>query len=147
MFFIQDAIKFPDLIHAAKMEADRGFPQAATAHDTFWDFISLMPESTHMIMWAMSDRTLPRSFATMEGFGIHTFRFINASGKSTFVKFHWKPKAGLMSTIWDETVKIAGADPDFQRRDMFERIGRGDFPRVGTRRAAVRRGVGRQAAL
>jgi catalase len=128
VFFIQDAIKFPDLIHAAKMEADRGYPQAATAHDTFWDFISLMPESTHMIMWAMSDRTLPRSFATMEGFGIHTFRFVNTNGKSTFVKFHWKPKAGLQSTIWDETVKIAGADPDFQRRDLFERIQRGDFP-------------------
>ncbi|WP_084579935.1 catalase [Sphingomonas azotifigens] len=128
VFFIQDAIKFPDLIHAAKMEADRGYPQAATAHDTFWDFISLMPESTHMVMWAMSDRTLPRSFATMEGFGIHTFRFINAEGKSTFVKFHWKPKAGLASTIWDETVKIAGADPDFQRRDLFERIERGDYP-------------------
>ena len=128
VFFIQDAIKFPDLIHAAKMEADRGYPQAATAHDTFWDFISLMPESTHMAMWAMSDRTLPRTFANMEGFGIHTFRFINAEGKSTFVKFHWKPKAGLASTIWDETVKIAGADPDFQRRDLFERIGRGDYP-------------------
>ena len=128
VFFIQDAIKFPDLIHAAKMEADRGYPQAATAHDTFWDFISLMPESTHMVMWAMSDRTLPRSFATMEGFGVHTFRLINAEGKSTFVKFHWKPKAGLASTIWDETVKIAGADPDFQRRDLFERIDRGDYP-------------------
>ena len=128
VFFIQDAIKFPDLIHAAKMEADRGYPQAATAHDTFWDFISLMPESTHMVMWAMSDRTLPRTFANMEGFGVHTFRFINAEGKSTFVKFHWKPKAGLASTIWDETVKIAGADPDFQRRDLFERIDRGDFP-------------------
>jgi catalase len=128
VFFIQDAIKFPDLIHAAKMEADRGYPQAATAHDTFWDFISLMPESTHMIMWAMSDRTLPRTFANMEGFGVHTFRFINKEGKSTFVKFHWKPKAGLASTIWDETVKIAGADPDFQRRDLFERISRGDYP-------------------
>ncbi|WP_242121067.1 catalase [Sphingomonas lacusdianchii] len=128
VFFIQDAIKFPDLIHAAKMEADRGYPQAATAHDTFWDFISLMPEATHMIMWAMSDRTLPRTFANMEGFGVHTFRFINKEGKSTFVKFHWKPKAGLASTIWDETVKIAGADPDFQRRDLFERIDRGDFP-------------------
>ena len=128
VFFIQDAIKFPDLIHAAKMEADRGYPQAATAHDTFWDFISLMPEATHMIMWAMSDRTLPRTFANMEGFGVHTFRFINREGKSTFVKFHWKPKAGLASTIWDETVKIAGADPDFQRRDLFERIARGDYP-------------------
>ena len=128
VFFIQDAIKFPDLIHAAKMEADRGFPQAATAHDTFWDFISLMPEATHMAMWIMSDRTLPRTFANMEGFGIHTFRLVNKAGESTFVKFHWKPKAGLASTIWDETVKIAGADPDFQRRDMFERIGRGDYP-------------------
>ena len=128
IFFIQDAIKFPDLIHAVKMEADRGYPQAATAHDTFWDFISLMPEATAMAMWIMSDRTLTRSFATMEGFGIHTFRFVNKEGKSTFVKFHWKPKAGLASTIWDETVKVAGADPDFQRRDLFERIGRGDYP-------------------
>ena len=128
IFFIQDAIKFPDLIHAAKMEADRGYPQAATAHDTFWDFISLMPESTHMAMWIMSDRTLPKSLATMEGFGIHTFRFVSKEGKSTFVKFHWKPKAGLASSIWDETVKTAGADPDYQRRDLFERIGRGDFP-------------------
>ncbi|MDX7952468.1 catalase [Lichenihabitans sp. Uapishka_5] len=128
IFFIQDAIKFPDLIHAVKMEADRGYPQAATAHDTFWDFISLMPESTHMALWAMSDRTLTRSFATMQGFGIHTFRLVDKAGKSTFVKFHLKPKAGLQSTIWDETVKVAGADPDFQRRDMFERIGRGDYP-------------------
>jgi len=128
VFFIQDAIKFPDLIHAVKMEADRGYPQAASAHDTFWDFISLMPESTHMIMWAMSDRTIPRSFATMEGFGVHTFRLINAEGQSSFVKFHWKPKMGLQSTCWDEAVKIAGADPDFQRRDLFERIDRGDFP-------------------
>ncbi len=128
VFFIQDAIKFPDLIHAAKMEAQSGYPQAATAHDTFWDFISLMPESSHMIMWAMSDRTLPRSFATMEGFGIHTFQLIDAEGAVTFVKFHWKPKAGLQSTIWDETVKIAGADPDYQRRDLFERIDRGDYP-------------------
>ena len=128
VFFIQDAIKFPDLVHAVKMEADRGYPQAASAHDTFWDFISLMPESTHMIMWAMSDRTIPRSFAMIEGFGVHTFRFINAKGKSTFVKFHWKPKLGLQSTLWDEAVKIAGADPDYQRRDLFERIERGDFP-------------------
>jgi catalase len=128
VFFIQDAIKFPDLIHSVKMEADRGYPQAASAHDTFWDFISLMPESTHRIMWAMSDRTIPRSLRTMEGFGIHTFRFVNAAGKSTFVKFHWKPKQGVASTIWDEAVKIAGADPDFQRRDLFEAIQRGDFP-------------------
>ncbi|WP_380876368.1 catalase [Sphingomonas sp. DBB INV C78] len=128
VFFIQDAIKFPDLVHSVKMEADRGYPQAASAHDTFWDFISLMPESTHMIMWAMSDRTIPRSLAMIEGFGVHTFRMINAEGNSTFVKFHWKPKLGVQSTIWDEAVKIAGADPDFHRRDLFERIDRGDFP-------------------
>jgi len=128
VFFIQDAIKFPDLIHSVKMEAQTGYPQAASAHDTFWDFISLMPESTHMIMWAMSDRTIPRSLRTMEGFGIHTFRLVNAKGKSTFVKFHWKPKQGVQSTIWDEAVKIAGADPDFHRRDLFEAIDRGDFP-------------------
>lgn len=128
VFFIQDAIKFPDLIHAVKMEADRGFPQAASAHDTFWDFVSLMPESTHMIMWAMSDRTLPRSLRMMEGFGVHTFRFVNDRGESTFVKFHWRPKLGLQSTVWDEAVKIAGADPDFHRRDLFEAIERGDFP-------------------
>jgi catalase len=128
VFFIQDAIKFPDLIHAAKMEADRGFPQAATAHDTFWDFVGLMPESMHMIMWAMSDRTIPRSLRTMQGFGIHTFRLVNQEGRSTFVKFHWKPKLGLQSTLWDEAVKIAGADPDYHRRDLFEAIERGDFP-------------------
>ena len=128
VFFIQDAIKFPDLIHAVKMEPDRGFPQAASAHDTFWDFISLTPESMHMIMWAMSDRALPRSLRMIEGFGIHSFRLINADGKSTFVKYHWRPKLGLQSTIWDETVKIAGADPDFHRRDMFESIEEGAFP-------------------
>jgi len=128
VFFIQDAIKFPDLIHAAKMEADRGYPQAATAHDTFWDFISLMPESTHMIMWAMSDRTIPRSLRTMEGFGIHTFRLLDKAGKSTFVKFHWRPKLGIQSTLWDEAVKIAGADPDYHRRDLFESIASGSFP-------------------
>ena len=128
VFFIQDAIKFPDLIHSVKMEADRGYPQAASAHDTFWDFISLMPEATHMIMWAMSDRTIPRSLRTMEGFGIHTFRLIDVKGKATFVKFHWKPKQGVASTLWDEAVKLAGADPDFQRRDLFEAIDRGDFP-------------------
>ena len=128
VFFIQDAIKFPDLIHSVKMEAQTGYPQAASAHDTFWDFISLMPESTHMIMWAMSDRTIPRSLRMMEGFGIHTFRLVNARGTSTFVKFHWKPKQGVASTCWDEAVKIAGADPDFHRRDLFEAIDRGDFP-------------------
>jgi catalase len=128
VFFIQDAIKFPDLIHAVKMEPDRGFPQAASAHDTFWDFISLTPEAMHMVMWVMSDRTLPRSLRMMEGFGIHSFRFINAEGKSTFVKFHWRPKLGLQSTIWDEAVKIAGADSDFHRRDLFESIQAGAFP-------------------
>src|SRR5580704_9202537 len=128
VFFIQDAIKFPDLIHAVKMEPDRGFPQSATAHDTFWDFISLTPESMHMVMWIMSDRTLPRSLRMIEGFGIHSFRLINATGESTFVKFHWRPKLGLQSTIWDETVKISGADPDFHRRDMFDAIAAGDFP-------------------
>ena len=128
VFFIQDAIKFPDLVHAIKMEPDRGFPQSATAHDTFWDFISLTPESMHMVMWIMSDRTLPRSLRMIEGFGVHSFRLINAAGESTFVKFHWRPTLGLQSTIWDEAVKIAGADQDFHRRDMFEAIQAGDFP-------------------
>jgi catalase len=128
VFFIQDAIKFPDLIHAVKMEPDRGFPQSATAHDTFWDFISLTPESMHMVMWIMSDRTLPRSLRMIEGFGVHSFRLINEYGKSTFVKFHWRPKLGLQSTIWDETVKISGADPDYHRRDMFDAIQGGHFP-------------------
>ena len=128
VFFIQDAIKFPDLIHAVKPEPDRGFPQAQTAHDNFWDFISLSPESMHMIMWIMSDRTLPRSFRFMEGFGVHTFRLVNAEGKSTFVKFHWKPKQGLQSVVWNEAVKINGADPDFHRRDLWAAIESGDFP-------------------
>ncbi len=128
VFFIQDAIKFPDLIHAVKMEPDRGFPQSATAHDTFWDFISLTPESMHTVLWIMSDRTLPRSLRMIEGFGVHSFRLINEAGESTFVKFHWRPALGLQSTIWDETVKIAGADPDFHRRDMFEAIEAGNFP-------------------
>ena len=128
VFFIQDAIKFPDLVHAVKMEPDRGFPQAATAHDTFWDFISLTPESLHMIMWAMSDRTIPRSLRMVEGFGVHSFRLLDAQGQSTFVKFHWRPKLGLQSTLWDEACKIAGADPDFHRRDMFEAVTSGNFP-------------------
>jgi catalase len=128
VFFIQDAMKFPDLIHAAKPEPHFGIPQAATAHDTFWDFVSLMPESTHMLMWAMSDRTLPRSFRMMQGFGVHTFRLVNAQGKSTFVKFHWLPIAGTHSLDWDESVKIAGADPDFHRRDLWEAIEAGAFP-------------------
>nr|WP_240653412.1 catalase [Sphingomonas crocodyli] len=128
VFFIQDAIKFPDLIHAAKPEPDRGFPQAQTAHDNFWDFVSLTPESMHMIMWIMSDRTIPRSYRTMEGFGVHTFRLVSAEGKSTFVKFHWKPKQGLQSVVWNEAVKINGADPDFHRRDLWDAINAGDFP-------------------
>ncbi|WP_407696272.1 catalase [Sphingobium sufflavum] len=128
VFFIQDAIKFPDLIHAAKPEPDRAFPQAQTAHDNFWDFISLTPESMHMVMWIMSDRTIPRSFRTMEGFGVHTFRLVDAEGKSTFVKFHWKPKQALQSVVWNEAVKINGADPDFHRRDLWDAINGGDFP-------------------
>jgi len=128
VFFIQDAIKFPDLIHAAKPEPDRGFPQAQTAHDNFWDFASLMPESTHMLLWVMSDRAIPRSFRFMEGFGVHTFRLVAESGASTYVKFHWKPKQGLQSVAWNEAVKINGADPDFHRRDLWDAIGRGDYP-------------------
>lgn len=128
VFFIQDAMKFPDLIHAVKPEADRGFPQAASAHDTFWDFISLMPESMHMIMWAMSDRAIPRSYRMMEGFGVHTFRFINNQNDIKFVKFHWRPSLGLQSTLWDEAVKISGADPDYHRRDLWEAIHSGNFP-------------------
>jgi catalase len=128
VFFIQDAMKFPDLIHAAKPEPNVAVPQAATAHDTFWDFVSLMPESTHMLLWAMSDRTLPRSYRMMQGFGVHTFRFVNAQGKSTFVKFHWTPVLGTHSLDWDESVKIMGADPDFHRRDLWEAIEAGAFP-------------------
>ena len=128
VFFIQDAIKFPDLIHAAKQEPDRDFPQAQTAHDNFWDFISLTPESMHMVLWIMSDRTIPRSFRFMEGFGVHTFRLVNAAGKSTFVKFHWKPKLGIQSVVWNEALKINGADPDFHRRDLWDAIQIGDFP-------------------
>jgi catalase len=128
VFFIQDAMKFPDLVHSVKPEPDRAFPQAASAHDNFWDFVSLMPESFHMIMWVMSDRAIPRSFRMMEGFGVHTFRLIDAKGKSTFVKFHWKPKQGLQSVVWNEAVKINGADPDFHRRDLWDAINSGDFP-------------------
>ena len=128
VFFIQDPIKFPDLIHAAKQEPDRGFPQAQTAHDNFWDFVSLMPESTHMLMWAMSDRAIPRSFRFMEGFGVHTFRLVDADGRSTFVKFHWKPLLGLQSVMWNEAMKINGADPDFHRRDLWDSITAGSFP-------------------
>ncbi len=128
VFFIQDAMKFPDLIHAVKMEPDRGWPQAGSAHDTFWDFVSLMPESMHMVAWAMSDRGIPRSLRMIEGFGIHTFRLLDAEGASTFVKFHWRPKLGLQSTLWDEALKLQAADNDFHRRDLWEAIDRGDFP-------------------
>ncbi|MDF8333774.1 catalase [Novosphingobium sp. HBC54] len=128
VFFIQDAIKFPDLVHAAKPAPDRAFPQAQTAHDNFWDFISLTPESMHMIMWTMSDRAIPRSFRFMEGFGVHTFRLLDAEGNSTFVKFHWKPRLKLQSVLWNEAVKINGADPDFHRRDLWDAIESGDFP-------------------
>ena len=128
VFFIQDAVKFPDLVHAVKMEADRGYPQAGSAHDTFWDWASLMPETTHMLMWAMSDRTLPRSLRTMEGFGVHTFKLVNEDGKASFVKFHWKPRLGLQSTIWDEALKLQAADNDYHRRDLFEAIDTGAFP-------------------
>lgn len=128
VFFIQDAVKFPDLIHAVKPEPDNEMPQAASAHDTFWDFISLMPESMHMIMWAMSDRAIPRSLRMMEGFGVHTFRFVNAENKSVFVKFHWKPLLGVHSVAWDEAQNISGKDPDFHRRDLWEAIESGNFP-------------------
>ncbi len=128
VFFIQDAIKFPDVIHAVKPEPDKGFPQAQSAHDNFWDFISLTPEAMHMIMWVMSDRAIPRSFRFMQGFGVHTFQLVNAKGEARFVKFHWKPKQGLQSVVWNEAVKINGADPDFHRRDLYNAIESGDFP-------------------
>ena len=128
VFFIQDAMKFPDLVHALKPEPHHAMPQAASAHDTFWDFVSLMPESTHMLMWVMSDRAIPRSYRMMQGFGVHTFRFVNDRGRSTFVKFHWTPRAGTHSLAWDEAVKISGADPDFHRRDLWEAIEAGAYP-------------------
>ncbi len=128
VFFIQDAIKFPDLIHSVKEEPDRGFPQAQSAHDTFWDFVSLTPESTHMLMWIMSDRTIPRSLRMMEGFGVHSFRLINEAGIASYVKFHWRPALGSQSVVWDEALKISGADPDFHRRDLWNAIDTGDFP-------------------
>jgi catalase len=128
VFFIQDAIRFPDMVHAVKEEPDRAFPQAQSAHDNFWDFISLTPESMHMIMWIMSDRAIPRSFRFMQGFGVHTFRLVNAEDESTFVKFIWKPKLGMQSVVWNEAVKINGADPDFHRRDLWNAIQSGDFP-------------------
>ena len=128
VFFIQDAIKFPDFVHAVKPEPDREIPQASSAHDTLYDFVSLTPESTHMMMWLMSDRAIPRSYRMMEGFGVHTFRLVNASGASHFVKWHWKPVLGLHSLVWDEAQKIAGRDPDFHRRDLWDAIGDGAFP-------------------
>ena len=128
VFFIQDAMKFPDLVHAAKPEPHFAMPQAGSAHDTFWDFASLMPEITHMLMWAMSDRAIPRSYRTMQGFGVHTYRLVNAEGESHFVKFHWTPRAGTHSLVWDEAVKISGADPDFHRRDLWEAIEAGAYP-------------------
>ncbi|HMF79296.1 MAG TPA: catalase [Bryobacteraceae bacterium] len=128
VFFIQDAIKFPDVIHSVKMEADRGYPQAASAHDTFWDFVSLMPESLHMIMWVMSDRAIPRSYRMMEGFGVNTFRLVTEGGATKFVKFHWRPVLGTAAVLWDEAVKISGADPDFHRRDLYESIEKGTYP-------------------
>jgi len=128
VFFIQDPMKFPDLVHSVKPEPDRGFPQASSAHDTFWDFASLMPESTHMLMWAMSDRALPRSFRMMEGFGVHTFQMVNRHGVSNFVKFHLRPRLGTFSVLWDEAVRINGVDSDFHRRDLWEAIEAGDFP-------------------
>ncbi|SEH75037.1 catalase [Rheinheimera pacifica] len=128
VFFIQDAMKFPDLVHAVKPEPHHGMPQAASAHDTFWDFVSLMPESTHMLMWLMSDRAIPRSYRMMQGFGVHTFRLVNQQGEAVFCKFHWKPLLGTHSLVWDEAVKISGADPDFHRRDLWEAIESGEFP-------------------
>ncbi len=128
VFFIQDAIKFPDLIHSVKPEPHNEIPQASSAHDTLWDFISMVPETTHMIMWVMSDRALPRSFQMMEGFGVHTFRFINAAGQSSFVKFHWKPVLGVHSLVWDEAVKLGGKDTDFHRRDLWDAIDQGQYP-------------------
>jgi len=128
VFFIQDAMKFPDLVHAVKPEPHHGMPQAASAHDTFWDFISLMPESIHTVTWVMSDRGIPRSYRMMQGFGVHTFRFVNAQGESKFVKFHWNPKLGTHSHVWEEAVKISGADPDYHRRDLWEAIEAGEYP-------------------
>jgi catalase len=128
VFFIQDAMKFPDLVHAVKPEPHNHMPEAASAHDTFWDFVSLMPESTHMLMWVMSDRAIPRSFRMMQGFGVHTFRMVNTKGESQFCKFHWTPRLGTHSLTWDEAVKISGADPDYHRRDLWEAIEAGEYP-------------------
>ncbi len=140
VFFIQDAIKFPDLIHAVKPEPNHEMPQAASAHDTFWDFATLMPESTHLLMWIMSDRAIPRSLRMMEGFGVHTVRFINSAGVAHFVKFHWKPKLSMHALAWDEAQVLAGKDTDFHRRDLWEAIAHGDFPEREPGRAGGRRG-------
>ena len=147
VFFIQDAMKFPDLVHAAKPEPHFAIPQASTAHDTFWDFVSLMPESTHMLMWVMSDRAIPRSYRMMQGFGVHTFRLVNAAGESRFVKFHWRPLAGTHSLTWDEAVKISGADPDFHRRDLWEAIEFGGLSGIRIRPADIHGGTGRAFQL
>ena len=128
VFFIQDSMNFPDLIHAVKPEPNNEIPQAASAHDTFWDFVSLMPESAHMIMWAMSDRAIPKSLRTMEGFGVHTFKLVNENGKATFVKFHWKPRLGVHSVAWNEAQKISGFNSDFHRQDLWENIEKGNYP-------------------
>ena len=128
VFFIRDGIKFPDLIHAAKPEPDQEVPQAQTAHTTFWDFVSLLPESPHMLMWVMSDRAIPRSLRMMEGFGVHTFRLVNAAGETALVKFHWKPVLGVHGLVWEEAQMLAGVDPDFHRRDLYNAIGAGVFP-------------------
>ncbi|KAB8186232.1 catalase [Nonomuraea phyllanthi] len=128
VFFIQDGIKFPDFVHAVKPEPHNEIPQAQSAHDTFWDFVQLQPESLHMIMWLMSDRAIPRSFRMMQGFGVHTFRLVNAQGQGTFVKWHWRPVLGTYSLVWDEVLRIQGNDPDFNRRDLWEAIERGAFP-------------------
>ncbi len=128
VFFIRDGIKFPDLIHAGKPEPDVEIPQAQTAHTTFWDFVSLIPESPHMLMWAMSDRAIPRSYRMMEGFGVHTFRLVNEAGETSLVKFHWKPLLGVHGLVWEEALALNGVDPDFHRRDLYNAIGSGAFP-------------------
>src|SRR5690606_4442068 len=128
VFFVQDGIKFPDFVHAVKPQPDNEIPQAASAHNTFWDFVQLNPETLHTVMWLMSDRALPRSYRMMQGFGVHTFRFVNAEGKGTFVKFHWKPALGTHSLVWDECQKIAGKDPDYNRRDLWDAIEAGQYP-------------------
>ena len=147
VFFIQDAMKFPDLVHAVKPEPHHAMPQAASAHDTFWDFVSLMPEITHMLMWVMSDRAIPRSYRMMQGFGVHTFRLVNEQGESVFVKFHWSPVLGTHSVVWDEAVKINGADPDFHRRDLWEAIDARCVSGVRARAADLYRRAGRVVQL